>query len=83
MTFLEIICQGSFVLFSANFHLQNGAVLWRLNWGADMSIRGLSKSCGMMVNYRYFLEDTEKNSQQYIEYKIISSSDQIRELCHK
>ena len=48
-----------------------------------MSIRGLSKSCGMMVNYRYFLEDTEKNSQQYIEYKIISSSDQIRELCHK
>ena len=71
------------VCFSANFHLQNGAVLWRLNWMADMSHRGLIKSCGMMVNYRYFLEDTENNSQQYIEYKVINSSEQFQELCHR
>ena len=48
-----------------------------------MSHRGLIKSCGMMVNYRYFLEDTEKNSQQYIEYKVINSSEQFQELCHR
>lgn len=71
-----------YTCFSANFHLQNGAVLWRLNWKAELSVRGLSKSCGMMVNYRYFLADTEKNSQQYIEYKIINASDEIRELCN-
>lgn len=37
----------------ANFHLKNGAVMWRLNWLADVSTRGLSNSCGMMVNYRW------------------------------
>jgi len=37
----------------ANFHLKNGAVLWRINWDADPSPRGLSNSCGIMVNYRY------------------------------
>lgn len=28
--------------------------MWRLNWGADLSPRGLKNSFGMMVNYRYF-----------------------------
>ena len=37
---------------AANFHLKNGAVMWRLNYNADPSPRGLSNSCGMMVNYR-------------------------------
>ncbi|KAJ4426092.1 hypothetical protein ANN_26901 [Periplaneta americana] len=37
----------------ANFHLRNGAVMWRLNWQADTSPRGLGNSCGIMVNYRY------------------------------
>ncbi len=37
----------------ANFHLRNGAVIWRLNWRADVSQRGLENSCGIMVNYRY------------------------------
>ena len=27
----------------ANFHLRNGATLWRLNWLADLSPRGLTK----------------------------------------
>ncbi|GIY64644.1 malonyl-CoA decarboxylase, mitochondrial [Caerostris darwini] len=36
----------------AHFHLRNGAVMWRLNWLADLSPRGLDNSCGMMVNYR-------------------------------
>jgi hypothetical protein len=36
----------------ANFHLRNGATLWRLNWLADPSPRGMANSCGIMVNYR-------------------------------
>ena len=36
----------------ANFHLRNGATLWRINWSGDLSPRGLTNSCGIMVNYR-------------------------------
>jgi malonyl-CoA decarboxylase len=50
----------------ANFHLTNGAVLWRINFLADTSIRGLSQACGMMVNYRYYLEHKEANSKNYL-----------------
>ncbi|KAL1117843.1 hypothetical protein AAG570_004158 [Ranatra chinensis] len=64
----------------ANFHLRNGAVMWRLNWLADTSPHGLSNSCGMMVNYRYFLEDTETNSRNYLENKEINASEQIKKL---
>lgn len=64
----------------ANFHLRNGAVMWRLNWQADLSVRGLANSCGIMVNYRYFLEDTEKNSRAYLEKQHIATSDEVRQL---
>lgn len=67
-------------IFLANFHLRNGAEMWRINWMADMSVRGLSSSCGMMVNYRYYLEETNKNSQNYIQDKIIPISGLIQEL---
>jgi len=50
----------------ANFHIRNGAVLYRMNWLADPSARGLTNSCGIMVNYRYFLDDVEKNSTEYL-----------------
>lgn len=61
----------------ANFHLQNGAVLWRLNWMADLSPNGLANSCGLMVNYRYFLEDTATNSTAYLGNKNIKASEQV------
>ncbi|XP_034282424.1 malonyl-CoA decarboxylase, mitochondrial [Pantherophis guttatus] len=64
----------------ANFHLQNGAVLWRLNWMADASPRGLTASCGMMANYRYFLEDTMANSATYLGTKQIKASEQLLSL---
>ncbi|XP_066493788.1 malonyl-CoA decarboxylase, mitochondrial [Tiliqua scincoides] len=64
----------------ANFHLQNGAVLWRLNWMADTSPRGITASCGMMVNYRYFLEDTTSNSATYLGTKQIKASEQVLSL---
>lgn len=64
----------------ANFHLQNGSVLWRINWMADTSPRGIAAACGMMVNYRYFLEDTASNSAAYLGTKAIKASEQVLSL---
>jgi len=64
----------------ANFHLRNGAVMWRINWMADLSPRGLKNSFGIMVNYRYFLEECEDNSQAYVEEQQIGSTEQVRNL---
>ncbi|XP_032669378.1 malonyl-CoA decarboxylase, mitochondrial-like isoform X2 [Odontomachus brunneus] len=61
----------------ANFHLRNGAVMWRINWLADPSPRGVANSCGIMVNYRYFLDECEKNSRNYIEHFVINASDSV------
>ncbi|KAK6641427.1 hypothetical protein RUM44_013138 [Polyplax serrata] len=61
----------------ANFHLKNGAVLWRINWFADLSPRGLGNSCSLMVNYRYFLEQSESNSRGYLENLHITVSDEV------
>lgn len=61
----------------ANFHLKNGAVMWRINWLADRSPRGLANSCGIMVNYRYFLEDCENNSRTYLETLKIHTTDDV------
>lgn len=51
--------------------------MWRLNWLADISSRGISNSCGMMINYRYFLENTEDNSQTYLNEKHIVAGEQF------
>jgi malonyl-CoA decarboxylase len=64
----------------ANFHLQNGAVLWRINWMADSSPKGLAGSCGLMVNYRYYLEETGANSTTYLGTKSIKASEQVLSL---
>ncbi|XP_009879252.1 PREDICTED: malonyl-CoA decarboxylase, mitochondrial [Charadrius vociferus] len=64
----------------ANFHLQNGSVMWRINWMADTSPRGIAASCGMMVNYRYYLEDTASNSAAYLGTKQIKASEQVLSL---
>ncbi|XP_058809041.1 malonyl-CoA decarboxylase, mitochondrial-like [Phymastichus coffea] len=61
----------------ANFHLRNGAVMWRINWLADPSPRGMANSCGIMVNYRYFLDETESNSRNYIEKYQIKASNTV------
>ncbi|XP_011704022.1 PREDICTED: malonyl-CoA decarboxylase, mitochondrial-like isoform X3 [Wasmannia auropunctata] len=61
----------------ANFHLRNGAVMWRINWMADPSPRGVANSCGIMVNYRYFLQDSEKNSRNYIQHFVINATEDV------
>ncbi|XP_047737332.1 malonyl-CoA decarboxylase, mitochondrial isoform X2 [Hyalella azteca] len=61
----------------AHFHLKNGAVMWRINYEADMTPRGLSNSCGIMVNYRYFLQDSESNSREYQEHQMITADPSV------
>ena len=55
-------------------------MLWRINWLADTTPRGLSIACGLMVNYRYFLDQTEENSRHYMETHEIPASEQIIQL---
>ncbi|XP_007937321.1 malonyl-CoA decarboxylase, mitochondrial [Orycteropus afer afer] len=64
----------------ANFHLQNGAVMWRINWMADVSLKGITGSCGLMVNYRYYLEETATHSTAYLGSKHIKASEQVLSL---
>ena len=49
----------------ANFHLNNGARLERINWLGDTSTKGLRESAGLMVNYLYDLKDIENNHEIY------------------
>ncbi|XP_006888942.1 PREDICTED: malonyl-CoA decarboxylase, mitochondrial [Elephantulus edwardii] len=64
----------------ANFHLQNGAVLWRINWLGDLSPKGITGSCGLMVNYRYYLDETATHSTAYLGSKHIKASEQVLSL---
>jgi malonyl-CoA decarboxylase len=58
----------------ARFHLGNGARLERLNWLADTSRRALQSSAGMMVNYRYRLDQVEENHEIYVrEHRVVAS----------
>lgn len=49
----------------ANFHLQNGAIIERINWMGDNSEKGIHQSGGIMVNYVYRLDKIEENAQSY------------------
>ena len=64
----------------ARFHLGNGASLFRLNWGADRSEKGLRQSAGIMVNYLYDLDRIEENHDEYFDQGRISASKNLRKL---
>ncbi len=64
----------------AKFHLGNGAILDRVIWAADSSARGLKQSCSMMVNYRYKLEDIEKNHEAFVNSASIAASNAVSRL---
>ncbi|CAG7825812.1 unnamed protein product [Allacma fusca] len=80
-TYLAVIKRGGYAYDPvAHFHLKNGAVMWRINWLADLSPKGLSQSCGIMVNYRYFIEECDTNSQQYVADQHINTSESVQNL---
>ncbi|KAJ1289561.1 hypothetical protein BS78_02G174300 [Paspalum vaginatum] len=61
----------------ANFHLQNGAMIERINWMADQSEKGIQQSGGVMVNYLYRLENIEEYALSYLGTGLIHSSSSL------
>ena len=49
----------------ARFHLDNGAMLSRINLRGNMAAAGLKQSCGLMVNYLYHLEKIEASHARF------------------
>jgi malonyl-CoA decarboxylase len=67
----------------ANFHLENGAFIERINWLGDTSEKGLKQSAGIMVNYYYRLSDIEKNHELYITESRINASKDVKKWLKK
>lgn len=62
----------------ARFHLGNGARLERLNFPGDVSANGLERAYGLMVNYRYALDEIESNHEAFVEKGVIAASAVVR-----
>eukprot|EP00955_Chlamydomonas_euryale_P082568 363740-Chlamydomonas_euryale.AAC.31 len=67
----------------ANFHLRNGAQLFKLHWAADCSDRGLSNSFGIMVSYRYDTELVHARNHQYLVDRTVAVADDVAKLLHE
>ena len=61
----------------AKFHCRNGAELFRLNYLADTSRKGMHNSAGMMINYRYDLDTIEMNNMEYESSGAVSVQDGV------
>jgi malonyl-CoA decarboxylase len=64
----------------AYFHLNNGARVNRLFWLADVSLRGLMQSYGMMVSYRYDLSEVEQNHEEFLRSGRIAAARRVKRL---
>ncbi|TDR93669.1 malonyl-CoA decarboxylase [Enterovirga rhinocerotis] len=64
----------------ARFHLGNGARLEFLNFLGDLSEKGLSQAHGLMVNYRYDLDEIERNHELYAEKGDVVAAPGVRKL---
>jgi malonyl-CoA decarboxylase len=64
----------------ARFHLGNGARLDQLNFLGDLSEKGLQQSHGLMVNYRYALDEIESNHEAFAEKGTVAAAPAIRKL---
>ena len=64
----------------ARFHLNNGARLERINWLADLSVKGLRDGLGFMVNYLYDLDEIEKNHEAFVHDEPIAASRAVKAL---
>ncbi len=57
----------------ARFHLSNGARLERINWRANVSLRGIRESLGIMVNYLYDPVRIERNHDAFHRERVVAS----------
>jgi len=64
----------------ARFHLKNGARLERINWLGDVSPKGLRQSAGIMVNYRYVLDEIEANHEAYMQERRVALGSEVQRL---
>ncbi|CAN7584214.1 malonyl-CoA decarboxylase [Bosea sp. LjRoot90] len=64
----------------ARFHLGNGARLERINVGGNLSDRGQRESHGVMVNYRYELDDIEVNHEAFASRNTVVASSSVKKL---
>ena len=64
----------------AHFHLNNGARIEQINWAADMSAGGIANSAGIMINYRYLLDEIDRNHELYRSGQEITLSSMVRNL---
>ncbi|MFC2111206.1 malonyl-CoA decarboxylase [Bacteroidota bacterium] len=67
----------------ANFHLRNGAKIFKLNWMADTSEKGMRQSFGIMVNYYYKLNKIIVNHEGYLSESKIYASKIVRDWLKK
>jgi len=67
----------------AKFHLGNGAIIERVNLNADLSVKGIEQSKGIMVNYLYDLEVLEQNHELFFKTKKVQLSSGIASLRKK
>lgn len=67
----------------ARFHLRNGARLERINWLGDTSAKGMKQSAGIMVNYRYLLDDIERNHEAFASKGTVAVSSEVRTLMRR
>ncbi len=64
----------------ARFHLGNGAQVYEVHAGADLSPRGLKQSLGGMVNYDYALDAVEQNHEDYAQRGTVAATRGVRAL---
>jgi malonyl-CoA decarboxylase len=63
-----------------NFHIKNGAQVYRVNYGAETGETSWNRSYGLMVNYGYVLEEIESNCVNYLANKTIKLSPAVQKM---
>ena len=64
----------------ARFHLGNGAYVYAVHAGADLSKKGMAESAGAMVNYRYEAESFAENHERFAGQQEVVASKAVRAL---
>tara|TARA_B100000029_G_scaffold512605_1_gene609731 strand:+ start:347 stop:1687 length:1341 start_codon:yes stop_codon:yes gene_type:complete len=62
----------------ARFHLGNGAVIDGVHFLANETQKGISESAGLMVSYKYELENIEKNHERFFKTSEVIFSDSFK-----
>jgi malonyl-CoA decarboxylase len=64
----------------ANFHLNNGAKIARINWLADPSPIGRERSAGLMANYLYEPDHISERAEAFVARDEVSMSSTVKDL---